>query len=233
MGGTDLDISTPPGSGDVADYAFTNHNVIAELKSLEEDTLHSPWGRKLLSARYESWVSRKLVGPIWGEVRIESQNLPEECQRELVQALRRRIQKKLKKANSQIKNTRLRLGMPQARGLLLLEAAGDTTYPPGRIEYFLHHCTRSNTFSSINTIIYFSVNNPVRMPDGSERLFWGSYVLEGADGGERCGVDGVFLKSLKDRWFSTIASVTGTAVAAQLISNDPENVQGVEFTEGM
>ena len=114
-----------------ADYLFRAEQVIAELKCLESDLTKSAEYQAKLERLHGSWVARGLVAPLAPGMRriINARNLPLPCAHELIDTVKPVIEKRVRKANEQIKQTKRTLNMPRAYGLLIL--ANDGNYAIG------------------------------------------------------------------------------------------------------
>src|SRR6266567_7159531 len=107
-------------SFDNADYLFRNDNVVAELKCLEKDILDGIDFKAKLNVLYDTWVRKGLVRPAWGTVEINTATLPIQCQQEIHSIIKNPIERTIKKANRQIRETKEHFNLPNAAGLLLL-----------------------------------------------------------------------------------------------------------------
>lgn len=121
MGGTVLDDVLKKPDFANADYWFPEDLVVAELKCLTEDLSTSQEFGRRISALYSSWIKKGLVpAPTDARVRFNLRDLPTRCAREFLEPIKQKLQAStIKKANKQIKETKLHLGAPEAKGLLL------------------------------------------------------------------------------------------------------------------
>lgn len=162
-----------------ADYWFPEHNVVAELKCLSEDLMKSSAFNKRASDLYRKWAKLGFVkNPVSSKIKFKLKDLPPKCARELVDPIKRRLEANtLRKANRQIKALRKNLNALHAKGLLILVNEGDYTYTPEMMCHLLARSLKAQ-YNSINSVIYFSVNEPVLVPGMSEpALFWANLLL--------------------------------------------------------
>src|SRR5579884_1112830 len=97
-----------------ADYVFRSHNVIAELKALENNTFSEAYRRKL-GVLMGDW-DRRVFLRVYGMQRIDSSRLNPICQNELFDLMGKPFQDNfIAKANTQIEQTKEFLKMPVAR----------------------------------------------------------------------------------------------------------------------
>ena len=154
-----------------ADYVFRNHpsgKVVAELKCLEEDLFLE----KKLNELFDKWTAQGRMKPFWGEIKFKSQDLPSDMQKEVFEKLGGPIKKHVDKANVQIKTTKDRLGLKDAKGLLLLVNDGNYSLQFNCVPFLLMKAL-GRDHSGINSVIYFTVNMRAQMV-GIERetLIW-------------------------------------------------------------
>ena len=200
IGGVILDdVLTGASKPSNADYWFPKYQVIAELKCLTENLMTKPEFNQRLSRLHSSWVKRGLI-PISSEPKLtlNLRDIPTTCAREFLDPIKRRLEvNTFKKANAQIKALRKHLDTPNARGLLLLVNDGDYAFPPGMMCHLLARSMKSQ-HSSINSVIYFSVNEPVTVPGVMQHaLFWIDAVLP-----NRESVDKKLREEIRSAWMS-------------------------------
>lgn len=191
-----------------ADFMFAADGVIAELKCLEED-----WTKDLnshASACADEWMRRgKLSGRTGGMMELSDPDVPPMLVREIVEPFRKRVKQNLiVKANKQIKQTRKDMGTLESKGLLIVVNDGNLALAPDMMAHLLMPILNSGHFSSINTVIYASVNLPVtiRAPFGNAQ-FWMPWSIKGKE-----SVSQEFLHKLGDAWMAHLSVVTGDPV---------------------
>ena len=205
---------TPPLN---ADYFFADDNVIAELKCLEDDTYSAGQFKELFNSLVTDWYDRGMIQ--WrvfgGPVLIQSRDLPLECQLELEKLVARRLRKVVAKANKQIRQTKETVGAEDAQGLLLLVSDGNYFLRPEHVLGFVGRILRDQ-FSSINSIVYFTVNAAVDVPTvDRDGLIW---IQSFRDKWEP--VNSEFLSRLRAGWFQHLAIKLGLDIPEYLINDD-------------
>jgi hypothetical protein len=200
-----------------ADYLFASDNVIAELKCLEEDTYSPKEFKEVISSLINDWQGRGLIS--WrlygGPMLLQSRDLPIECQLELEQLINRRLRKVITKANKQIRLTKETLGLPEAKGLLLLVSDGNYFLRPEHVLPLVGRILRTR-FSSINSVVYFTVNSAVDMPNlNRDGLIWIQSVRDNFE-----PVAPEFLSRLRAGWFQHLALKLGVDIPEYIITDD-------------
>jgi hypothetical protein len=215
---------TPPPN---ADYLFRRYNVIAELKSLQDETFGEPL-RKKLGARMAGWLERSNI-IARGRNRIDSRHFAPECQREMADLIAAHLQNNVvKAANRQIGSTKQILKMPDAKGLLWVASDGDTGLQPLDV---LSHLARilqkrgedgSPQYSNIHALAYFNPRMLVRLP-GSElpAMIWFSGPRDNEDQQLR-----LCLTELHEAWPKYVARAQGIEVKrVQVNATPPEGLR--------
>jgi hypothetical protein len=208
-----------------ADYLFRPDGlppVVAELKCLTEDHGDLDYNKKI-GVLYAEWIDRGLVPDHRGRSTIESEALPEECRAELFELIGRRLRKIVNKASRQIRLTKEHLGIPDAKGLLLLVNEGNYSLASDMILYLVGQ-TMKVTGQSIDSVIYFTVNM-VSSVSITERnaLLWVQTVHP-----QRDGIDVRFLTWLRDAWMEFHSKVLGERVPS-FTFRDPEVLSRAKF----
>lgn len=194
-----------------ADFLFRNPDVLAELKTLEEDarTEHA----ERLTGLITDWTRRGLIR-IFGRVRIDLQKLNPVLQREWLQILQAPVERIVAKANRQIRSSKKSLGLPSAKGLLLVANDGNFlhTNPTDYIILVARVLAKKTAngerrFPHIHGIVYFSY----RVGSLAEGMpFWASGDTE-----PRSSTDLVmreFQEKLRSGWFSYLEKAMGRPV---------------------
>lgn len=159
---------------DNADYYFESEGIFAELKVLQHDPDEDERLRLRLITVYQDFARGGKVSPISPTQRFaRSELLPMEAQLKLLQPLKRRLQSPVKKAAKQLKETKQAFNREKDIGLLILVNEGSALFRPSTVFYLLHHLFCGG-YSSIDHIIYCSVNVPAsvpNIPDGARIWF--------------------------------------------------------------
>lgn len=148
---------------DNADYLFLNRSIVAELKCLEKDLFKDEAYQRKFISLYVKWMKDGIV-PKKIPKQIQTKDLPIKCQLEVVNLMKRPIERTIKKANNQIKETKEHFQVPNAKGLLLLVNDGNYSLESDTVMNLVTRITKSQ-YSSINNIIYFTVNMPAHHPN--------------------------------------------------------------------
>jgi len=213
-----------------ADYLFSRHGVVAELKALEGDEFAEVIGRKF-SALLTKWY-REGRFIAFGTVGIDTNKLAPDLREELFDALAEPLQTRLVvAANKQIKSTKKLLNLPGAKGLLWVASDGNEDLQPDLLWYLLTRILRKKksngqpAYSGINGLAYFNPRMPARIPQAPEpTLFWFSGPRDQSDSQFKA-----FLSELYDRWFPYIASVA--KISIRLVDGTPEQTRFMGVAE--
>jgi hypothetical protein len=207
------DLISQPNPPPNADYLFRDPLVIAELKCVEQDALTPEYNHKF-QVLLQSWIQRDAIR-LYGRTVVSLQQVPKQCQREWLQILLPPGKRILRDANTQIKETKRELALPSAHGLLLLVNEGNYSLQPTDVMYLIHRILSSKKqkdgptiYSSIDWIIYFSVNMTVRVSAIKRDVnFWISASRETEDSLPRA-----FTERLRLGWTNYHARVTGREI---------------------
>jgi hypothetical protein len=213
------------GLPDNADYLFPNDDVIAELKCLEEDTYSPEEFSQLLGRLYITWQDKGLIQEErFGRTLLQTKDLPLDCQLEVEKLVNKRLRKVIAKANKQIRITKDVLGMPDAKGILLLVSDGNYFLQPNQVIGFAGRILKSH-FSNIHSLIYFTVNMTVQMQTiNRDSCIWIEGFREGVE-----KVSPEFLKRLSEGWISFLAVKTGENIPVYDVQ-DHNLIDSTKFT---
>jgi hypothetical protein len=197
-----------------ADYLFPQHNVIAELKSLQAGGFTNSFHRKL-GDLFGKW-DRQGKLRVYGTVKIESGKLPLERQHEMLSVMGESLQKHVvADANKQIKSTKALLKRPDAKGFLWVASDGNDYFQPHDICYLITRIfqkkkdTGDPLFSSINGFAYFNPRMPATVPHASDpALLWFNGVRKPDEDGEVLAC----LDMLSDAWFQYVSRTQHVAI---------------------
>lgn len=209
-----------------ADYVFRGDGVVAELKCLEKDIISTSEFEQRATKMHARWVSEgRVLPPATSTVRMNLRELPEDCALEIIALFKARMEAVVKKANSQIRETKKHLGMPNAKGLLLLVNNGNSSMELGMAFHVLARILKEK-FSRINSLVYFSVNHPVRIPGITmPSLPWADPKIDRRD-----EVDRGFREKLRDAWFAHLSKLTSRPVGVfSMDGSDPSAMDDVTF----
>jgi hypothetical protein len=205
FGGTVL----PEGDAESADFLFSQDNVVAELKTLQEDARQEHATK--LNALVADWRKRGLM-VVFGTNIISLEKLNRICQGEWLHILQAPVERIVRKANRQIRTTKQTLQLPNAKGLLLIANDGNLLHTsPKDYMILISRVLQKKTptgelqFPHILGVIYFSY----RIGSAVEGMpFW--FAGDTTLGGD------VEMRALQERlsqaWFSNVEQATGQPV---------------------
>lgn len=164
------DLVPQPRTFENADFLFQAVPAVAELKEIKTEFEKSD----AFKAGYLQLIERLMSeAPDWRPPLLGGSGVyPEWFSREVIRLFRPPIQRILKKANSQIKETKKHFKIVDPTGVLVFVNDGFTALEP----HFVHALACSlltNSYSSIDCFLYITVNRYVEV-DGSDvpRLLW-------------------------------------------------------------
>jgi len=164
-----------------ADIVLPHDGVILEVKTLMSDPSERSGHIEKVSEIYRKWIGRPGVPIAFGQVSLNTSDLPEALGFELARTLAGPIRTAVTKANRQIRELKESLDMPDAHGTLVLCNAGATTLTPHFVMHALHHAL-GNRHSSIDSLIYLTHGVPVQMPGLPEPTeFFATLTREGGE----------------------------------------------------
>ncbi len=210
-----------------ADYLFESVGVVAELKRLVENKSEDENIQRRINEKFHRWMDEGVIGPIYGTVKVESNTLPEHCQRELMDIFKAAIQRRIVKANKQIKATLSRLGNEGGKGLLIVVNDGNYALEADAALYLINRIL-GNNFRHINSVVYCTVNMLASSPlTQKPTLFW---VNASRDNIPHIEED--FLLSLFRGWSEHLATVRGEPIE-QIVPYDPTLVKNIRYKRGI
>ena len=199
----------PESDAERADFLFRDCNVVAELKTLQEDA-RMEHARKL-QALLTDWAARGLIR-VYGRTTIELRKLNPVCQREWLDILQAPVEHLIRKANRQVRSTKQSVNLPKAKGLLLIANDGNLLHT-SPIDYMIlvsrvlqkTKPTGERRFPHIRGVVYLSY----RIKSKDEGMpFWVPGQLDPtADADMR-----EFQEKLRRGWFLYVANLTGHPV---------------------
>jgi hypothetical protein len=159
-----------------ADYLFEGEGIVSELKEITTE-FHKT--NKHITALYEMYRELEKAGTIsWDDV--IAGNFPPEFRRRQLRLFRPPIQRILKKANRQIKETKKALGRGDELGLLVLVNDGFTAISPLLVKALIAE-SLVHSYKSIDGFVYLTVNSYVSLPSSEyATLLWTASYASGA-----------------------------------------------------
>ena len=181
-----------------ADYIFADDVVVAELKCLEEDKGRDEALKEKVHRLYNQYFDTgKTDLIIYGEVEINANDVSEDFGRDIMELYRRPIQRVIKTANKQIRQTKIHLNLNEYYGVLLLVNDGHELLSPAQVHWIIANTFKRNSYSSIDLVIFFTVNLLAYHESFQDDLLvWSEW---GRADHEMCSEE--FLTKLRTAWF--------------------------------
>jgi len=165
--------------GHTADYFFPEQNIIAELKSLSVDQTFTI--EKKLIPEVERWErehGQRLPGVVEGDKYfVAFVDMPRGIQDFWLKLLKASVENLIRDANKQIRDTKRRMKVPCAKGLLIIANEQNVYHnDPRSYSLLIGEILRkrisdgSLRYSQINAAVYFSVNKVRSRNEGM--YFW-------------------------------------------------------------
>lgn len=194
-----------PGFDDArcADFLFRPSCMIVDMKILDEQVRDEH--AVTVEALKNTWIRRGLLA-IHGTKRIDVPKLPPECQQEWVNVLERSAANLIRQANRQIRATKQRLGLPNAKGVFLIGNEGnllglspeDFLALVSRMLARAKGAAQEPAFFHVHAAVYFSFKIPA---DPQVLPFWAAVQVD-RDDGETLA----FLAELRKGWFASLSA---------------------------
>lgn len=202
-----------------ADFFFDDANVIAELKCLDEDKIHDDKIIEKVSSLYlhELNADRAPV-IIFGEVRMTTSGFTPAFTDEIMSLYRIPIERRVRKANRQIAETKQALNRPDASGLLLVANNNHTALDPWHAWKLLDDIVKKPDYEHIDAAVLFAGNLGAKFPEHQERVeYWLEFHRE-----SNHPVDIKFLETLRISWFQQLGKMFGSNVVTLAMANPLE-----------
>lgn len=200
-----------------ADYVFDEHRSVAELKVLSVDQIRQPHIQdKMSNIFHEASDHGESDVIVYGKAVVSSDNLSPKYARKIGEVYRAPIQRIVKKANRQIRQTKDHLDRKGYSGLLILVNDNHQALEPRHIDWVLQGILRDRNYSSIDSVLYFTVNLPAyhQNHDG-DFLVW----LE-IHRAELDPCPEALLRTLQEAWFKKVSEVRGEPNSAYHLDSD-------------
>jgi hypothetical protein len=205
-----------------ADYLFRSHNVVAELKCLQEDQSRAT-NLKLAEVIQDWYTKHNQLPPGCSKngegLMMRIVDAPSVIRGQWVKILSNPIENLLRKAHQQIRGSKARLGLPSARGVVLIfneanqlhsrpqdfaRLAGEIIQKPQS------KFDASRRFPNIHGMVYFSADTVTTVDEitGRSMPFWGPFQVAGSDAQDVLR----FQSQLRDGWYQYVSMRTGRSV---------------------
>ncbi len=189
-----------------ADYFFRDRTIVAELKCLEKNYFNDRNLGEKLTKLTNQWMKQGILRREHiKNGMFQTDALPPKCASEVFKIFMAPLEKAVKKANLQIKETKKHFGLTDAKGLLILANDGNYSQNPKLTIQMLARLLRS-TYSGIDSFIYFTPNMRVTAPqlDREARVWISGRSRESAN-----AVESEFLEEVARHWISFVNRITG------------------------
>lgn len=143
-----------------ADYLFRAQKVVAEHKFLETEFGHTPEAEKKLDAIFSKFSPN------------EEGDYPPELFNELRGVLRAPLQRIIKKANTQIRDTKQELALVGYEGVLLLVNDNFRAPPPALVIGLVSDILSQGLYKSIRAVVYITNHFVELSDDPNALLLW-------------------------------------------------------------
>lgn len=227
IGGQRVEDVYRPGEGEKnADYVFVPDQVVMELKCLERDQFGD--FAKNLNSLLSEWIESGLFPPLSpGKNQYNTSSLPEQEQLRAFKQLLDRVNSTVKKANKQIKQTKESLGMPEARGVLVLANVANTALEPSILLFilarvFFQDKKGKRRYNGIDRLIYFTHDMDSAPEAAGKTQIWLSPLL-----GHSSSSSDPFIERLRDAWFNQLEQRTQTHISVR--SGYPKELQHIRY----
>ncbi len=197
-----------------ADFIFLDRNIICELKVLENDPNKSGSLDGKAQALFEQWMSQGET-QIYGRVRVNSSQLPNDLQWELAKLHSESVKRVLKQANKQIKATKAVLGLNDAKGHVIIVNNAISTFDPQTFAFAAHQSLGTH-YSSINGVSLVSANYGTSLNGLPSKLkFWIDYVRD-----QHLPLDSPYLAQFQETWGKCLADLEGQSIPFWRLPNN-------------
>lgn len=204
--------------GKTADYLFAHYGVVAELKTLLEDST-SEMDEKVKNI-FDAWVaeSNRLPTHTVEGVKfiIELRTVEPEIARKWINLLKQQIERLVKDANSQIADTKRRENLPSARGILLISNTSNTFHnDPIGFRLILGNLLRKRDpqgalrYPHIQGAVFFSSKDVKSLKE--DMYFWAPLQMKQSANEDVSDII-KFQRDLQKGWYRFITEATGTEI---------------------
>src|SRR5262249_36982460 len=151
-------------------------NVLAELKRLVDQ---NPRLEEKLSAKYSELAQAGLVPTIYGSMVVSFRDLQPSAAEVMIKVLMPAVARTIRNADEQNTQTKSRLGMPDAAGLLILCHNGNFDLDPDGVMSLVGRALHDDQFPAIDHVIYFVCDMEIRSVTGELIVPWVSSFRSG------------------------------------------------------
>jgi hypothetical protein len=200
----------------IADYIFRTHKIVAELKCLMEDQTKA-MNEKVANAVKVWWrEGGKIPAGYNSSKPLEIATAPKEIADRWLDILKTPIENFIRDANRQIRETKRRLNMPDAQGLLLVFNQGNALHNRPKDFRLLTASVlrkrdkyKERRFPHIHGLVYFSYDSVKSEKENMN--FWSALQLK-TDPNEDLIQMVDFQKQLQQAWYAFVEQKWGKNV---------------------
>lgn len=155
------------GPGEKADYLLNNRNIVAELKTINGDP------KNRVEHRLQEWFSQPGAPIVMGRYGLAAifRAMPDghEMSKLVIDLSIRAVRRHLYKSNNQVLETKRRLGLSHASGLLVIMNESERMIDAASIGYGIRSAIESSEdrYEHLKYIWVSVESHKVRLPDGS------------------------------------------------------------------
>jgi len=206
---------TEPSNTKIADYVFRKQNIVAELKCLMEDQT-SAMNKKVTRVVQEWLKKHKKLPPEYDGQSLEIAKAPKEIADRWLEILKAPVENSIRDANRQIRETKRRLNLPDAKGLLLIFNQGNPLH--NRPEDFRlltasvlrkRDKDKERRFPHIHALVYFSYETV--KSEKQKMSFWAPLQLQNGPNEDVTPMRD-FQKELQQGWYAFVEKKWGRTV---------------------
>jgi hypothetical protein len=213
------DLVPEPRNFENADFVFPEVQVVAELKEIRTDFSASDAFRRSLDS-----LLRRLIAedPSWRPALFGgSREYPKWFNIEFARIFRPHVSRLLKKANRQLRETKMHFGIQAPTGVLLMVNDAFTAIGPNQVMAVAANAL-SQAYSSIDCLVYLTVNRYIELV-GSDtcRLMW---VPVYSDRAPESLV--AFIDDLGHKWFVHLEQMIGPFSWRDAMTQDRSAIRG-------
>jgi hypothetical protein len=199
----------------VADYLFRKQNIVAELKCLMQDRTDA-MNQKVLRIVLEWIKTHNAFPPGYDGEFLEIAKVPREISDRWLEILRSPIENFIRDANRQIRETKTRLGLSDAKGLVLVFNQGNPLHNrPNDFRKLIESVLRKRDacrelrFPNIQGVVYFSFESV--KSEHEQMSFWAPMQVREKPSEDVSPLQS-FQRELRDAWYSFVEAHYGKKV---------------------
>ena len=204
-----------PSDTKIADYLFREQGIVAELKCLMEDQTDAM--NRRLTPIVQGWYKKhRRLPPGYDGNFLEIAKAPKEISDPWLEILKAPIENFIRNANRQIRSTKQRLDLPDAKGLLLIFNQGNLLHSrPQDFKVLMvsvlqkRKPNRERKFPHIHGLVYFSYETV--KTEKEQMSFWAPVQLQSEPNEDVTPMKN-FQKELQQRWYSFVEEHSGKTV---------------------